>query len=192
MRRTLTSLAVLLSISLTGCVPAAKDAFDNADFRAEGKLAARSSAGSESAQFSWQQLGERFEITAAGPAGLKAARLSGDARGARFQQGDIDVRADSIDDLAERLLGFEAPASSMRYWITGEADPEFPSSNESRDAQGRLIGFEQQQWQVELGNYQTVSGRELPKRIRATQRAGQVTFVIKQWQWGQGLSSTQH
>lgn len=190
MRRTLTSLAVLLNISLAGCVPTAKPIDHAADFRAEGKLAARSSQGSESAQFVWQQFGETFDITVAGPAGLKAARLSGDDRSARFRQGEIDISANSADDLAERLLGFPAPASSMRYWIVGEADPNHTARNQQRDSQGRLINFEQQQWQVELGNFQTVNGRDLPGRVRATQRVGQVTFVIKNWQYNAGLPSS--
>lgn len=187
MRSALISFALLLSISLAGCAPQRQD-IANADFRAEGKLAVRSSQGSESAQFVWQQAGERFDISVSGPAGLKAARLSGDDKAARFRQGDVDVSAASADDLAERLLGFAAPASSLRYWLTGELDPHYPADNIQRDAQGNLTSATQQQWQLEFSQYQQVNGQSLPGKLRASQRIGQITLVIKQWQWGK-LSS---
>lgn len=184
MRSTLTRLTLLLSLGLTGCAPSVDQQSQSADFRAEGKLAARSLQDTQSAQFVWQQFGEQYDIRVSGPAGLKAAQLTGDERGARFRQGEIDLRADSADELAERLLGFPAPASALRYWLIGEVDPSTRAHHMTYDQAGRLQGFEQHQWQVELSNYQTVNGRELPGRIRATQRIGQITFIVKDWQWG--------
>lgn len=179
------ALLAAFCLLLAGCAtqsPRVADA-DRAGFRAEGKLAARSSQSNQSAQFIWQQQGEAFEITVSGPVGFKAARLSGDARSASFRQGDVHVSADSADELAERLLGFPMPASALRYWLTGSAAPDLPLRQVSYDAQQRLSRFEQTGWLIQLDDYTEVSGHTLPTRIRVSHPQGQLILAIKQWQW---------
>ena len=77
-------------------------------------------------------------------------------------------------------LGFEPPLSSLRFWVLGASDPNFPSE-EAIDEQQRLSHLEQDGWHVDYAEYMLVGAQWLPKRLTVTRQSLRLKLVIDTW-----------
>lgn len=187
---------LLLSIGIVGCATVApvttQGKPDTAlqqklaalqHWNINGKLAVRSSAASESARLQWQQNGARFDIHLSGPAGLKATRIHGTPSDVRFEQGEQQLHADSIEALSQQLIGWPLPADKLIWWLRGLPAPASTPQRVSYAQDGWLAELEQDGWTIQLSNPQQPAPHlTLPGRINVERGETRITLIIKTWQ----------
>lgn len=182
----ITLLSFLSSTMLSACavVPPLGEGL-TPDFRLRGKIGVSDqspSGESFSASFDWIQAGDAFAIELWGPLGQGRTRLAGDdevltvtdARGAT-------LAGESPEALMQQHLGWSAPVNVLRYWIRGRLAPGSRANAVDRDAAGRLTGFKQLGWAVELSRWRESAAGPVPGRIRATRHGRRITVLCKEW-----------
>ena len=177
-------LASLPLLFLASCAAPRQAVLQDADFRLRGRVGVRSGDEAFSANFDWQQAGERYRIAFWGPFGQGRALIEGDDLSASLRDaaGAVVSGADP-GALLEQALGWAAPVSALRYWVRGSPAPALPASAEQRDDVGNLAGFEQSGWTVRLSRWRETAIGTAPGRVVAQARAEQrtVTVVCKEW-----------
>src|SRR4051794_14991899 len=136
-----------------------------ANFTVNGQLAVATPSEGFSANLHWLQQGAASDLLLRGPLGMGGAHLSYDGEMLRLtsSQGTELEGVTAHSELA-RILGFEPPLASLRYWLLGTPDPASAAS-ETLDEQQRLAQLQQGGWQVDYGEYQQAAGRWLPRRL---------------------------
>ena len=177
-------LASLPLLFLTSCAAPRQALLQDADFRLRGRVGVRSGDEAFSANFDWQQAGERYRIAFWGPLGQGRALIEGDDLSASLRDGAGSVVSGTdLGALLEQALGWAAPVSALRHWVRGSPAPALPASAEQRDDVGNLAGFEQSGWTVRLSRWRETAIGTAPGRVVAQARAEQrtVTVVCKEW-----------
>ena len=172
--------AALLSPACTPLKPRL-EGFTDFDFRVRGRIGARSGDEAFSASFDWRQAGDRFAIELWGLMGQGRTTLLGNDRRLRVidAKGQVVEDAD-MDGLMLRTLGWRAPIVALRHWVRGEVAPG-PAAELAHDEQGRLTGFRQHGWSVELRGWRSATVGEVPRKIVARKEARRITVVCKEW-----------
>ena len=119
----------------------------------------------------WDDL-ENFDFAWRLLAGLNGAELEF-ADGRRY-------RADSIDELVRRQVGWQVPVEALAWWVRGLAAPGNPQQR-VLDEEGRLSLLQQDGWQIEFGRYGMFDGEAMPARMTARQRDRTVKLAIRKW-----------
>lgn len=106
-------------------------------FDLSGRLSARHSTESLSANFRWQHDGARDEFELGTPLGQTLARLTSDGSGVELvlSNGRVE-RASDWATLTERGLGWPLPVAGLVYWIQGaprEGAPYLLDVDDNRD-----------------------------------------------------------
>ena len=135
------------------------------NFAVNGQLAVATPSEGFSANLHWQQQGTSSDLLLRAPLGMGGARLNfdGDVLRVTNSQGTQLEGVTAHSELV-RMLGFEPPLSSLRYWLLGTPDPA-SLATETLDGDQRLAQLQQGEWQVEYGEYQQAAGRGLPRRV---------------------------
>ena len=128
----------------------------------------------------WKQLPGRFDMRVAGPFGIGAATISG--RGS-----DIEIRtskrtittSDPERDLHDRL-GWSFPVTHLRYWVLGVPAPGSDAKVEL-DEEGRLASLEQDDWTMEVDEYQDAGSLELPRKFEVANDEVRIKVVVDRW-----------
>ena len=147
-----------------------------------GQLAAATATEGFSASLHWQQRGVRSDLLVRAPLGMGGARLSYD--GAQLQVTATDgFQLTGMAAQAEllRLVGFEPPLASLRYWLLGVPDPQGTAA-EMLDGSQRLAQLQQSGWVIDYAEYQVSGGRWLPRRVSLHRGALKLKLRIAQWQ----------
>ncbi|WP_096087527.1 lipoprotein insertase outer membrane protein LolB [Agaribacterium haliotis] len=147
-----------------------------------GKIALRTADEGHSAVLLWRQNKSDFYISLSGPFGAGRIEIESDNSGAVLRNADGEHYAASAEQLFLQLVGMEMPVDMLRWWVRGLPSPNFPISNSQYSDSGRLIGFEQQGWQLELSRFQQQGSLTLPGKIKALQAPYQVKLIIQNWQ----------
>ncbi len=152
------------------------------EFELSGRVAARDGRLGFSAGVSWRQRDDAATLELSAPLGLGAARVeqSGDALTVTSADGVVSTDSAASRQLAA-TLGFEPPLRSLRYWVLGASDPEYPAQ-ESIDDQQRLIELEQDGWQVQFGDYALISRQWLPRRVLVQRQELRLKLIVTAWQ----------
>jgi len=137
----------------------------------------------------WKQQPHGYEIFLSGPLNSGQVQLVGqDSGGVYLRDTDKHVYfADHPEQLLRQYTGVVMPVSGLRYWILGMPQPADPQQQDLQpsdlqlDAEGRLLRFRQDDWQVEYGDYTQVSGWQLPERLSITRDDVEVRLVIHRW-----------
>ena len=177
-------LAALPLLFLASCAAPRQALLQDADFRLRGRVGVRSGDAAFSANFDWQQAGERYRIAFWGPLGQGRALIEGDDRSASLRDGAGSVvRGTDPGALLEQALGWTAPVSALQHWVRGRVDPGLPASAEQRDGGGDLAQFEQSGWTVRLSRWRQTAIGAAPGRVVAQAKADRytVTVVCKEW-----------
>ena len=80
-----------------------------------------------------------------------------------------------------RLLGFEPPLASLRYWLLGMPDPADAVGTESVDG-ARLVHLQQGDWQVDYDEYLRSGTQWLPRRVSIQRGALRLKLRVSSWQ----------
>ena len=97
----------------------------------------------------------------------------------------VNARGERLDSDAARAelkarLGFDAPLSSLRFWILGVPDPSAPMA-EVVDVERRLTSLQQNDWQIEYADYVVVKGEWLPGRMTLRRADVRVRLIVDHW-----------
>jgi outer membrane lipoprotein LolB len=153
------------------------------DFNLQGRIAVAHGADGFSAGLRWQQQQDQTAIDLSAPLGFGAAHIqqSNDLLRVTTSKGVVLERDAANDELRE-TLGFDAPLKSLRFWIVGATDPNFPAEP-AFDASQRLLHLQQEGWQIDYAGYMPVNQQFwLPGSLTATREDVKVKIVIHEWQ----------
>lgn len=135
-----------------------------------------------SASIHWLNDRKQNRIDVIGPLGLWHATLSDHDKQASLQLSDgRHFEAHSLEELMQANLDWYLPVAALHYWLFAVPQPKLHASVK-RDAQGRITDIEQAGWQLHYGEFQTISGYCLPKRIELQKDSLRIRFVIQRWQ----------
>ena len=151
-------------------------------FEVSGQLAAATPSEGFSAALRWQQQGATSDLLLRAPLGVGGAHLSfdGDVLRVTNSQGSQLEGAMAQAELV-RLLGFEPPMTSLRYWLLGTPNPA-STATETLDAEQRLSQLQQGEWQVDYGEYLQAAGQWLPRRMALHRGALTLKLQLSHWQ----------
>ncbi len=197
-------LALLLAVLLTGCAiqPSASLLDDEArerlwdsrhvqlselvGWQLKGRVAVKSIEDSWSANMSWRQQAETFDIRFSSMLGQRLAQLKGDTlMSSLYLPNDRMISAANVSDLLDEELGWSVPMDGLRYWLVGLPAPALASAeklNMGLDELGRLQWLEQAGWRIEYQRYRSAGALEVPKKMVLTRNDLRVRFVIDRWQ----------
>lgn len=152
------------------------------NFQVNGQLAVATASEGFSANMHWQQQGAASDLLLRAPLGMGGARLNynGDVLRVTNSQGAELEGASARTELV-RVLGFEPPLNSLRYWLLGTPDPA-SAATETLDGSQRLAQLQQGEWQIDYGEYQQAAGRWLPRRVALHRGEIKVKLQLSQWQ----------
>lgn len=189
-------LAALLSV--TGCVttppatgPGDERYLERASALAEiqrwglrGRLAVSDGEDGGSGTLIWQQAPESTRMDFHGALGRGAWRLSVDPGEAELVLADgRNYRADSVDTLVRRELGWRIPVSDLSWWVRGLEAPG-PVEGRRLDAEGNLVELSQRGWIIEYGRYRDMDGVSLPSKMTARRAERSVKLAVREWSLG--------
>lgn len=152
-----------------------------AGFELNGRVAVSDGHQGFSAGLRWQQRNDSATIDLTAPLGFGAAHIEQSPQGLSVttSKGVTLTQAAASHELAA-TLGFEPPLNSLRYWVLGASDPNFPAQ-ESVDEQQHLTHLEQDGWLVELADYAQVGQQWLPRRVTVTRQSLRLRLVVDTW-----------
>ena len=149
-----------------------------------GQLAVATASEGFSATLRWQQDGVASELLLRAPLGVGGARVHFDGAGLQVIAAD-GTRSEGEDAQAQlvKVLGFDPPLTSLRYWLLGVPDPS-ATAVESLDSTARLTQLQQGDWQVVYGEYERSGGQWLPRQLSLRRGPLRMKLHISQWHFG--------
>lgn len=186
-------ILLLAGCAVTPTTPVGPPTAD--DFELVGKLAVVDGSNSVSARFRWRQIDDQFAIELWGPLGQGRLRLEGDARTLRVVDAAGAVLTEGPHEaVMQRELGWTLPLAVLPDWVRGRPHAGLPATARVSDAAGRLVGFQQLEWSVELGRWSPIStagpaaaavsadlAQQRPARIAATRGQYRVRLAVSDW-----------
>ncbi len=156
-------------------------------WEASGRFAVKSGTSGGQGSIRWVQEGSDVSIGLHGPFGVGAYQIdwTDDDLVVTGKAGEVTLAyagPDAVDRFLTDQLGWTFPARSTRYWILGVVDPRFQSHSEF-DADGWLVGIEQNGWVVSYGRFVEVQGRWMPRKIVMEHDQVRVKLIVDQWRW---------
>ena len=147
------------------------------------QLAAATASEGFSASMRWQQQGPSSDVLLRAPLGVGGAHLVYDGSLLRVTASDgSQLEGEAARGELVRLLGFEPPLASLRYWLLGVPAPADPAAIESLDATQRLARLQQGDWQVDYGEYLRSGTQWLPRRVSIQRGALRLKLRVSSWQ----------
>ena len=144
-----------------------------------GKLSVKGNERPTSAQLVWNQRGKDSALDLSGPVGIGSVTLEITPNSSVLRRGNgKSVRANTPEELIERVIGWPMPASLLRWWIVGLADQ---GQLLSIDEEGRPEQFQHEQWTVSYSNYQDLEGLPLPGNMLITD--GHLMLNLSRARW---------
>lgn len=151
-------------------------------FTLSGRLAASHANQGVSAGVHWQQQGADAQLSLSGPLGFGGARVSFSAESISIRTNDgRELSGDAAVDELTRLLGFEPPLQSLRFWVVGVPDPTGGRATPMLDDQQRLSRLVQDGWNIAYDVYVPVQHRWLPRRLTITREDLRLRLVVNDW-----------
>lgn len=179
-RSRLAALAVAFAAACAtpGLPPPAPQAFD-----LSGRVLVSFDGRAFSSGLRWQHLPVRDEIWLLTPLGQALAHIVSTEEGATVTGVDRkQYQGADVEALTRQALGWELPVTRLQYWVRGEVAPGSAPRNVQRDAEGRLTGLTQDEWQIALQRYPESDHGGLPRRIELRRGASEaIRLVIDAW-----------
>lgn len=152
---------------------------------ARGRIGFRSDRDGGQASLNWVQGADGTRISLAGPFGAGAYEIQWDAEqvvvnSRKGEQIAAYTGHDAADRFVEQQLGWSFPATSIRYWLLGIADPAYDSTRSFDDA-GWLASIEQNGWYVEYSRFDRVEAHYMPGKIVAENDRARLKLIIDHW-----------
>lgn len=129
---------------------------------------------------SWRQQGERFDMRVAGPFGIGAASIRGEGKQIEIRTAKRTITTEDPErDLHDRL-GWTFPVMHLRYWVLGVPAPGSKAEVEY-DRDGRLESLAQDDWTLEVSEYQKAGTLDLPRKFEVANAEVRIKVVVDTW-----------
>ena len=152
-------------------------------FTLKGRVAVAAGGQGFNASLRWVQDGGSTLATLAGPLGAGGVEIaaSGDDLHIVTANG-AELKGDAARAELNNRLGFDAPLTSLRYWVLGVPDPAHPADETVDQAHQRLSGLTQDGWHIDYGTYMASGDEWLPARVILTRADVRVRLIVDAWQ----------
>jgi outer membrane lipoprotein LolB len=142
---------------------------------ATGRMAIHSAKNSATVNFTWRHTPTDDQLKLSGPLGQGATHIDWTAQRVTLNRGNGLVQTSAQpEQLIQQQLGINVPVNALRYWLQGLPEPIVAQQHTAQ-------GFQQEGWQIEYPQWQTVNQRMLPQKIVATHNTLKLKLIIEQW-----------
>lgn len=152
-----------------------------------GKLGVRTREGRDTLYFHWNYETPDYTLRLSAPIGGQQAIIEGHGQHVTVTLPDGSQRmAASPEALIEDIYGWQAPVSSLLWWIRGMPDPAHPGETlPPPGPDSRRLA--QKGWSITWSQYRPFREAVLPGRIEASLPDGPTfIFIVQDWIWGTG------
>lgn len=174
--------AALVVAVAAGCVSVPPRAVrDPRPFDLLGRVLVAYDNGAFTANVRWQHSAPRDELWLMTPMGQTVAQVVDGAEGAVLTRSDHETyRADSVEALTQRALGWALPLSLMQYWVRGEPAPGFGVSDIERSGE-RITALTQNGWRVAITYSNDGDSAGRVRRLDLKASSNEIRFVVDTW-----------
>ncbi|MEP6389389.1 MAG: lipoprotein insertase outer membrane protein LolB [Halioglobus sp.] len=148
------------------------------EFKADGKIALRTSERSDSASMIWVQSGGSSYVNLSGPLGTGATNLRSDGKTVTITRNG-EVQTYSAEDY-ESLDDFGIPVGTIGYWARGIPDPALPI-DDIAVTDNLLQSLVQSGWTITYTGYDHFGSYTLPTRLQLSKGSSVVTIFLYDW-----------
>ncbi len=155
-----------------------------ADWTIHGRLGVQLPNDGFSAEITWKQKGQFYNVAVIDPLGRQVAELKGDFENSQLTLNDGRVfTASDPDELMQKNLGWSLPVKSLIYWVKGLPDPHKVAWRREYDDKGRLKVLEQEGWLVTFNRYieSETSEQTFPALTRLSYKDFKIKLLIQEW-----------
>lgn len=136
-------------------------------FTAEGRISLRQGDRRDHLRFRWEHAPGRDVVLLMSPLGQGMAELTRDAAGARLvQPNQATIAADTLAQLAQRVVGAPLPLEAMADWLRGAR----PALNGEEDG-----------WRVEISETSAYRQHRLLRIMEAHREDVEFKLVVDDW-----------
>ena len=129
---------------------------------------------------SWRQQGDVFDMHVAGPFGIGAASLRGKGKQIEIRTSKRTITTEDPERELHDRLGWTFPVTHLRYWVLGVPAPG-SKADVAYDREGRLESLEQDDWTLEVSEYQQAGALQLPRKFEVANEEVRIKVVIDAW-----------
>ncbi|MCB1957722.1 MAG: outer membrane lipoprotein LolB [Rhodocyclaceae bacterium] len=177
------ALAAAALVACSAAPPAPLRVVDRAAsdaFELEARVAARDGSRSTAANIYWTHQGSTDEIDFLAPTGQVMGRLESGPDGARLlEAGGAERRAETLDALAEALVGIPIPVSRLSNWV--QASPGTDARVLRTDDIGRPALVSEEGWLVEYVGYRDDTAGSPVRRLEAQWGELHIQLIVDGW-----------
>lgn len=185
-RSILGSILAVLLLALSGCATQAPTglALPEGSLSRIGRFAVKTEQANQAPEaiqggFVWRDTVTQLTLDLTNPFGSVLARVTVNSAGATLERSNGEIlQTTTPDSLVDQALGQSLPVQGLRAWLRAQQKPQPGMRVLERDAQGRIVAFEQDGWTARLSNFDAL-GPRLVSLLRAeTGRNMSVRLVI--------------
>lgn len=176
--------AVVL-IGLSGCAtqPVGETAPEGSLLR-NGRFAVKTEQANQAPEaiqggFVWRDTPAQLTLDLTNPFGSILARVTVTSTGAMLERANGEIlQTMTPDRLVDQALGQSLPVQGLRAWLRTQQKPQPGMRVIERDAQGRIVSFEQDGWSARLSNFDALGPRLVSLLRSETGRKMSVRLVV--------------
>jgi outer membrane lipoprotein LolB len=146
----------------------------------DGAFSVRQPQQSTIAAYQWQQQETQYRIHIYSSLDLYGINIVGRPGAVTLWRAQNQpLTANSPEALMQQTLGWRLPISNLYYWLRGLPAPGHYQAR--FDRYGHLVQLQQQGWQINYANYQSVGTLDLPQSLSLSHGDLAVKIIIKHW-----------
>jgi outer membrane lipoprotein LolB len=176
--------AVVL-VGLSGCAtqPVGETAPEGSLLR-NGRFAVKTEQANQAPEaiqggFVWRDTPAQLTLDLTNPFGSILARVTVTSTGAMLERANGEIlQTMTPDRLVDQALGQSLPVQGLRAWLRTQQKPQPGMRVIERDAQGRIVSFEQDGWSARLSNFDALGPRLVSLLRSETGRKMSVRLVV--------------
>ena len=176
--------AVLL-IGLSGCATQhTGESVPEGSLLRNGRFAVKTEQANQTPEaiqggFVWRDTAAQLTLDLTNPFGSILARVTVNSSGATLERANGEMlQTKTPDSLVDQALGQSLPVQGLRAWLRVQQMPQPGMRVLERDAQGRIVSFEQDGWSARLSNFDSFGPRLISLLRTETGRKMSVRLVI--------------
>lgn len=173
LRSTLGLMFAVLLIGLSGCATQqVSETVPEGSLLRLGRFAVKTEQANQTPEaiqggFVWRDTPAQLTLDLTNPFGSILARVTVQSSGATLERANGEViQTMTPDSLVDQALGQSIPVQGLRAWLRTQQKPQPGMRVLERDAQGRIVSFEQEGWSARLSNFDAL-GPRLVSLLRA-------------------------
>ncbi len=136
-----------------------------------------------SANLTWQQRNQAYDIMLYGPLGIGAIKIYGQPGHVSLETAEgKQFNAASPELLLAQQTGWQLPVSDLLYWIRGLPAKGSPS-NMQFDSSHHLRHLNQSGWRIDYLRYSAVNQMDVPTKLTLENSRIKIKIIVNEWQF---------